>query len=144
VSELTAVLAETQSPDTYVATLVVLATLGAESRPALPAAIRHGERLGVFRGAFRRQDKNAAEGLQEVFQYLALIANGGKAEVPVYHWQRPAGPTTQQPQEPVTPGGPSGLTPAVGYPLPGAGPGASPVPPADASPPRSQAAQPSR
>src|SRR5206468_868355 len=50
VQELVAILNETSSADTFVVTTVVLGEMGFAARPALPAIIRNGERLGLFRG----------------------------------------------------------------------------------------------
>lgn len=75
VADLLAVLAETKSKDTYVATVVVLGKMGAEARPALGPALRNGERLKVFDGAFGT-DAGKRQGASIVLQALATIAEG--------------------------------------------------------------------
>lgn len=75
VAELMAVLAETNSKGTYVATVVILGKMGSEARPALGAALRHGERLKVFEGVFGGESaKN--RGAAIALQALATIAEG--------------------------------------------------------------------
>jgi hypothetical protein len=48
VEELVGILNRTESRDTYVVVVFLLDKMGPEARPALPAVVRNGERLGVF------------------------------------------------------------------------------------------------
>ncbi len=77
VVDLVAALSETKSKGAFVAAVLALAELGPESRPAIPAILRHGERLGVFDDAFEADaahHKGAPGRL--VAQALAAIASG--------------------------------------------------------------------
>ena len=53
VQELTAILNETDSAETFVVTAMALEKMGAAARPAVPAIVRNAERLGVLKGLFQ-------------------------------------------------------------------------------------------
>jgi hypothetical protein len=77
VVDLVAAMSETKSKGAFVAAVLALAELGSEARPAIPAILRHGERLNIFDDAFEgdgTHHKGAAGRL--VTQALAAIASG--------------------------------------------------------------------
>jgi hypothetical protein len=79
VADLIAFLGQTRSKDAFTAAVVALAEMGPRARPAIPAILTNGERLGVFTGAFSPdgQGRNA-QGAVAV-EALALIAQGRAA-----------------------------------------------------------------
>ncbi len=103
VDDLVAVLAETRSKDVYTATVVALAHLGADARPALPDVLKNAERLGVLEGAF--SDGCKCVQYEVILDAVAAIAHGpdashhsshhGYAACP-YHY-RQAGASCVQP-----------------------------------------------
>jgi hypothetical protein len=90
VEELIALLDETQSRDTYLATVLVLSRLGGEAKPALPAALRNAERLGLLRGLCKhgRPGKGNTAGTG-ILDALAAIAQA-PALMPPYNPPPPA------------------------------------------------------
>src|SRR5207245_2151527 len=88
VEELIALLDETQSRDTYLATVLVLSRLGSEAKPALPAALRNAEQLGLLRGICKhgRPGKASAAGTG-ILDALAAIAQAAPA--PQYNMPTP-------------------------------------------------------
>jgi hypothetical protein len=50
VKELVSMMEETNSPEMFVVTVMVLGKVGPEARPAVPAILRKAERLGLFKG----------------------------------------------------------------------------------------------
>jgi hypothetical protein len=94
VGELTAILNETKSAETFLVTTIVLGHLGAEAKPALPAIIRNAERLELFEDLY---DANVSTGdraaAQKVIAALEMILDkkiGAKGrirqnEAPTYY-----------------------------------------------------------
>jgi hypothetical protein len=75
VDDLVAVLAETKSKDVYTATVVALAHLGADARPALPDVLKNAERLGVLEGAFASGGCKCLQ-CEVILDAVAAIAHG--------------------------------------------------------------------
>jgi hypothetical protein len=104
VDDLVAVLAETKSKDVYTATVVALAHLGADARPALPDVLKNAERLGVLEGAFASGGCKCLQ-CEVILDAVAAIAHGpddphhahhhGYTACP-YHY-RPGGTNCVQP-----------------------------------------------
>jgi hypothetical protein len=84
VQDLMAILNETSSPDTFMVTTMVLGKMGFAARPALPAIVRNGERLGLFRGLADPNKANGMEVAEAVMESIDLIlAVYGAATAPV-------------------------------------------------------------
>jgi hypothetical protein len=135
VTDLIAVLGEVKSKDTYLAAVLTLGALGAEARPAIPAILKNGERLGIFQGAFATDDGKTADG-KVVLQILVGIAQG-KAGVPE-HTRVPA------PAPVCTTGGTAWEQPAYNPPpaIRGGVPAMTPPPPPEPLKPQATAAPP--
>jgi hypothetical protein len=84
VADLAAALGETKSKGVFVAAVLALAEMGPDARPAIPAILRHGERLAVFDDAFDGDGHKKGEAGRIVAQALAAIA-GGMGPGPDYH-----------------------------------------------------------
>jgi hypothetical protein len=56
VAELTVILHETSSPDTFLVTVKALADIGARSKVAVPSIIRNAERLGLLKNILQQAD----------------------------------------------------------------------------------------
>jgi hypothetical protein len=72
VEELVAILNETKSTDTFLATLAVLVKFGKEARAAVPAIVRNADRLAVFTGFAGAGDegKTAREVVETIYTIL--------------------------------------------------------------------------
>ncbi len=89
IDELTAILNETKSAETFLVTTMVLGRLGAEAKPALPAIIRNAERLELLEDLYssRASADNRDIAAQEILAALEMILNkkiGAKEQV----WQK--------------------------------------------------------
>jgi hypothetical protein len=84
VADLAAALAETKSKGAFVAAVLALAEMGPEARPAIPAILRHGERLGIFDYAFDGDSPKKGAAGRAVAQALAAIAAGVGPGAPDY------------------------------------------------------------
>jgi hypothetical protein len=93
VAELVAVMGQTRSKDVYTAAVLALGQMGAEARPALPAILKHAERLGVLEGAFCPAGSKSDQG-DVILEAVMAIARGQAA---------PAGSYPPAPRSPVAP-----------------------------------------
>jgi hypothetical protein len=133
VGELTAILNETKSAETFLVTTMVLGRLGAEAKSALPAIIRNAERLEVFEDLY---DANASAGdraaAQKVVDALEMILDkkvGAKGRI-----GQISGPPSMPSAYPV-PCAPVCPAPAVNWNTPAATPvPATPPPPVKPTP----------
>jgi hypothetical protein len=98
VQELVAVLDRTSSPDTYVVTTAVLGKMGFAARPALPAVVRNGERLGVFKGVAGINKANEPPLPTEMVQEARKVVEDILASVDLI--LAPIGPVKQLPALP--------------------------------------------
>ena len=107
VEELIALLDETQSRDTFLTTVVILRSLGSEARPALPAALRNAERLGLLHGVCKHGW--AGKGGPASVAVLQALVGIAQAQPATY----PAAPPPVYPPAPAY-----GYTPPATYPVP--------------------------
>jgi hypothetical protein len=72
--ELTAILNETDSADTFLVTTMVLEKMGPDARAAVPALVRNAERLGLLKGLFRADGRGKkAEAAEVVMKAIETI-----------------------------------------------------------------------
>jgi hypothetical protein len=138
IDELTAILKETKSSETFIVTAMVLGRMGPDAKRALPIIIRNAERLELFDDLYKTNasaENRAAA--QEVVAALEMILDK-KAGAKGRTWANPA-PTCYTPAigygstssgTPVCPA--PTYAPATLPPTPSA-PSANPVPPAQPS-----------
>jgi hypothetical protein len=94
IEELTAILKETKSSETFLVTAMTLGRMGPAAKCALPALIRNAERLELLEGF---SNTNASADNQSVsFGILAVINmifdKKGSQQAYVQRWQMPRGP----------------------------------------------------
>lgn len=134
IDELTAILKETKSPETFLVTAMTLGRMGPEAKRAIPAIIRNAERLEMFEDLFEAKTSPSSRAAEEVFTAIEMILDkkaGAKGRVQM--WQTPAAnsmygygpPPCCAPATPATPA----YTPVPGTLAP-----ACPVPPAPSQP----------
>jgi hypothetical protein len=130
VGELTAILNETKSAETFLVTTMVLGRLGAEAKPALPAIIRNAERLELFEDMFDTRasaDNPSRAAQQEIGDALEMILGkkvGAKGRIGQISGPLPTPAAYPVPCAPVCP------APAVNWNAPAATPApAAPPPP---------------
>jgi hypothetical protein len=74
-AELRKILEETQSRETYLATVLILGQMGTEARSSLPTAIKTGDRLGFFKDACSSQPERSRLGMQVVRALMAIAGS---------------------------------------------------------------------
>jgi hypothetical protein len=76
VEELTAILMETKSTETFLVTAMTLGKMGAVAKPALPAIIRNAERLEMFEDLFNSKASDPDRtGVQGVLDAIEMIVD---------------------------------------------------------------------
>jgi hypothetical protein len=77
VKELSAILKETKSPETFVVTVMALSRLGTEAKPAIPGIIRNAERLALLKDIGASGDDSGPSKLtQEIVADIQMILDG--------------------------------------------------------------------
>jgi hypothetical protein len=135
VQELTAILNETDSAETFLVTTMVLEQLGPAARPAVPAIVRNAERLGLFKHLFRDEGRvTKAQAAESVKHGQAVDVVLKAVETILQGKQRwgPAPPSAYGPADPLRGG--SYSAPCV---PPSACPPGPPPPPAGGPTPTS-------
>jgi hypothetical protein len=81
VSELIAVLDETQSVDTFLVTLGLLESMEAKAQPAIPSILRNAERLGVFKNHLTSKGRDT-EQVESIVKSLEKILSSEQKSSP--------------------------------------------------------------
>jgi hypothetical protein len=108
VEELTAILKETRSTETFAVTAMVLGRMGPAAKQALPVIIRNAERLELFENLYKTSASADNTALQEVVEAIEMILDkkGGTkrrirhpytAPPPPSNWTPPPTPVTPAP-----------------------------------------------
>jgi hypothetical protein len=118
IDELTAILKETKSPETFLVTAVTLGRMGPEAKRAIPVIIRNAERLEMFEDLLETKAPAGSRAAEEVMAAIEMILDkkaGAKERI----WQN------RTPAACCTP-----ATPYAAY-----TPGMAPPPPSSTLPP---------
>jgi hypothetical protein len=115
IDELTTILKETKSPETFVLTATVLGRMGPQAKRALPAIIRNAERLELLEDAMNdNAAANQSNLTQKLLEAIEMIVDKHAASrkkhpaccvpcTPAPTWNAPVAPPTCCPVVPATP-----------------------------------------